>query len=78
MYVRSGYFGRDDCSCGGIHTGRLEETTAEERHLRLLVSDCMRAIEMEWDVVRVCTVLQTDGWPFLCRKVTVRNQTARW
>ena len=63
-YVWSGYFGRDYLAGCGVHTGRLEETTAEERHLQMLVCACRSAIEMDWDNARVDTVLQTDGWPF--------------
>lgn len=75
-HIWSSYLGRDDLSGGRVHTGRLEETTAEKRHLQMLVCACRKTIEMEWDAMRVVTVLQTDGWPFLSRKVTVRNQTA--
>ena len=67
-YVWSGYFGRDDCSGGGVAAGRLEKTTAEKRHLRRLVWARTRAIEMEWDAARAGTVRMADGWPFLvCR-----------
>ena len=64
-HVWSGYFRRNDGSGGRVGTSRLEETTAEKRHLDRLVCGVGKPIEMKWDAERVCTVQMTDGWSFL-------------